>query len=123
MGMAPCSRRQDAVYDEFGNITGVIPKWTDGSADHIAVELHSSAWRFDPACSCDTSDYPTIVYAATNVPLTTTGTATLSVPAENNGAYYLTIKHRNSIETTSALPVDFSGATINYAFTPAFTGF
>ena len=122
-GYGTMFQAQDAVYDEFGNITGVIPKWTDGSADHIAVELHSSAWRFDPACSCDTSDYPTIVYAATNVPLTTTGTATLSVPAENNGAYYLTIRHRNSIETTSALPVDFSGATINYAFTPASQAF
>ena len=122
-GYGTMFQAQDAVYDEFGNITGVIPKWTDGSADHIAVELHSSAWRFDPACSCDTSDYPTIVYAASGVPLTTTGTVTLSVPAENNGAYYLTIRHRNSIETTSALPVDFSGATINYAFTPASQAF
>ena len=122
-GYGTMFQAQDALYDEFGNITGVIPKWTDGSADHISVELHSSIWRFDPACSCDTSDYPTIVYAATGVPLTTSGTATLSIPVENNGAYYLTIKHRNSLETTSALPVDFSGATINYDFTPASQAF
>ena len=37
-----------------------------------------------------------------------------------NGTYYLTIKQRNHLETVSALPVSFSGATITYAF-DAFT--
>jgi hypothetical protein len=30
--------------------------------------------------------------------------------------YYITVTHRNSIETTSAIPVDFSGAVISYSF-------
>ena len=37
-----------------------------------------------------------------------------------NGSYYLTIKHRNSIETVSANPVSFSGSTVSQSFaTPA----
>lgn len=107
---------QEAIYDEEGNILGVEPKWPDGSADHITVELHSSLWLYDPVCICDTSDYPTIIFTSADVLLSTFGTATVSIPSEHNGSYYLTIRHRNSIETTSALPVDFSVSSINYAF-------
>jgi hypothetical protein len=107
---------KDVVYDNLGNVLGVAPKWTDGSADHITVQLHLSTTHYDADCGCQVSDYPTIAYAVTGVPLSTTGTATVSVPAAYSGSYYLTIKHRNSIETTSALPVSFSGTTINYAF-------
>ena len=122
-GYGTMFQAKDVVYDGEGNVTGVVPKWIDGSADHITVQLHSSLWKYDPACSCDTSDYPTIVFTATDVPLSTTGTATLNIPAVDNGSYYLTILHRNSVETTSALPVDFSGTVINYAFTPASQAF
>jgi len=108
---------KDVTRDLEGNITGVIPKWGDGIADQITVELHASTTHYDAGCSCQVSDYPTIVYSATNIPLSTTGTAIVSaIPPDNNGSYYLTIKQRNSIETTSALPVSFSGSTISYAF-------
>ncbi len=86
------------AFDEFG------AHWPAGVADHITVELHNSA------------TYATIEYTAPDVELSITGTATVSTPGDKNGSYYLTIKHRNSIETTSALPVDFSGAIISYAF-------
>ena len=81
-----------------------VPKWPTGVADHITVELHNAAI------------YGTIEYSAPDVALSTNGTAFVTTPGDKNGVYYLTIKHRNSIETTSALPVDFSGATISYAF-------
>ena len=80
------------------------PYWKDGSVDHFAVELHPS------------DDYATVIYASTNVPLSTTGTATVSIPGAYNGSYYLTIKQRNHLETVSALPVSFAGTTISYAF-------
>jgi hypothetical protein len=80
------------------------PQWPDGIADHINVELHSS------------SDYNVLIYSETDVELTTDGTAILEIPSEYSGSYYITIKHRNSIETISALPVSFSGNTINYSF-------
>ena len=86
------------AQDESGN------HFTGNTADHITVELHNSA------------TYSTIEYAATDIALSTAGTATFTVPANKSGSYYVTIKHRNSIETTSALPVNFSGTTISYTF-------
>mgnify|MGYP003801722623 FL=1 len=32
------------------------------------------------------------------------------------GSYYITVKHRNSVETTTSAAVSFSGTTINYSF-------
>jgi hypothetical protein len=49
--------------------------------------------------------------------LHTDGTATMQFPAAVNGnAWYVAVKHRNSIETWSANPVTFS-ATTSYDFT------
>jgi len=86
------------AYDEFG------PHWPAGIADHITVELH------------DAASYSTIIYSFNNIPLSTSGTATISVPATYNGSYYITIKHRNSLETTTSVPVSFGGSTINQSF-------
>jgi hypothetical protein len=83
---------------------GSGPHWPAGVADHITVELHSS------------TNYSTIIYSATNVPLSTTGAAVVSVPATYNASYYITVKHRNSIETTSASAISFAGNTINQSF-------
>jgi hypothetical protein len=41
----------------------------------------------------------------------------LKVPVSISGTYYLTIKHRNSIETTSASPLVISPHAISYDFT------
>lgn len=86
------------AYDDVGQ------HWDTGIADYITVELHNS----------------TIVYTATNVALSTAGLATIAVPGTFNGNYYITIKHRNSIQTTSASAVSFETNTINQSFlTPA----
>ena len=73
-------------------------------ADKITVELHNA------------SNYSTLVYSAPDIALTTTGQATLNVPSGNYGSYYLTVKHRNSVETTTAAPVYFAGGNIIYSF-------
>ena len=80
------------------------PQWPAGVADHIAVELHSA------------TTYNTIVYTASDISLSTTGTATIIMPATYGDSYYITVKHRNHIETTTATPVSFSGGNISYAF-------
>jgi len=87
-------KAQDENGDHF---TGTI-------ADQITVELHN------------TTNYATVEYSAGLVDLHTNGAATVSIPSAWSGSYYLTIKHRNSIEITSSLPVDFSGSTITYDF-------
>ncbi len=75
-----------------------------GNADQINIELHNS------------SDYSIIEHVATNVMLSTTGAASVTIPSELGGNYYITIRHRNSVETTSASPVSFAGAVTSYAF-------
>ncbi len=86
------------AYDDLG------PHWPAGVADHITIELHSA------------SSYSTIVYTISNVPLSTTGTATVVIPAAYAGSYYITVKHRNSLETTTASAVSFSGSVISQSF-------
>jgi hypothetical protein len=90
-------KAQDAGGDHF---PGTV-------ADKVTVELH------------DASQYSTVVYSAANVDLNTNGSASLMIPAVHSGSYYVTVKHRNSLETTTALPVSFSGSTITYNFSTA----
>ncbi len=84
------------------NATG--PQWPAGVADHITVELRSSA------------SYSTIIYDTNDVELNTSGTAIVSVPSGYGDSYYITIKHRNSIETTTAAPVSFAGSSVSQSF-------
>ena len=73
-------------------------------SDQITVELH------------DAANYANIVHTSSAVNLSTTGTATVIIPAAFNASYFITIKHRNSIETTTATAVSFAGLTINQSF-------
>jgi hypothetical protein len=96
-GAGTMNKAQDELGDHFPGTT----------ADQITIELH------------DATTYSTLVYSAINVNLSTSGTASVVIPASNSGSYYVTIKHRNSIETVSASPVSFAGGTISYAFDAA----
>jgi hypothetical protein len=51
-----------------------------------------------------------------DVALDVTGNATASIPSLYGGSYYITIRHRNSIQTVSATAVSFSSAIINQSF-------
>jgi hypothetical protein len=86
------------------NGASFVPKWGAGIADHVTIELHSS------------SGYATLVTSVANVALSTSGTVTFNLPATYNGNYYVTILHRNSLATVSAVPVSFSSATPQYDF-------
>jgi len=90
------------AYDDSGL------HWPVGVADHITVELH------------DATTYASIVYSATDVELLQDATATVVIPNSYNGTYYITVKHRNSLETVSANPVSFATSTVSQSFgTPA----
>lgn len=82
-------------------VTNQFPGTT---VDQVTIELH------------DASNYANIVYTAENVNLTESGNASVTIPYIHNGSYYISIKHRNSVETVSALPVSFAAGTINYSF-------
>lgn len=87
------------AMDEYGeHFIGEI-------ADHVTVELHSNAAPYQS------------VFTADNVNLMTDGTLNIhGIPEMLSGEYYIVVKHRNSIETWSALPIAFGGNNIDYDF-------
>ncbi|MBL7904696.1 MAG: hypothetical protein JNL22_06715 [Bacteroidales bacterium] len=80
------------------------PRYSEGIADVIDIELHSA------------TDYNVTEFAVQDAELLTIGLASIEVPSTLSGSYYITIKHRNSIETASAVPVSFAASEINYSF-------
>jgi len=93
----------NGTMKQAANETG-LPNWPVGIADKFTVELHNA------------SNYGLVEYTVHDVALTTMGTATLTIPLTYSGSYYITIRHRNSIQTCSATPVTFSGSTVSYTF-------
>ncbi len=91
---------------------GTTPKFTT-SADTVTIELH------------DATNYSTIVYRVCGVMMEPDGTlhnsgkSYVEIPGDYQGTYYLTIKSRNHIETTSASPVSFTNESVSYDFTSA----
>jgi PKD repeat protein len=92
----------NGIMNQAYNETG--PQFGNGVADKVSIELHNSA------------NYSLIEYAVPDVNLFTNGSMSVPVPPAFSGAYYITIRHRNSIETTTASPVSFAGGLINHAF-------
>lgn len=74
------------------------------TADLISIELH------------DAANYGLVLHTEQFVNLSTLGQASISLPGSLNGNYYITIKHRSSLETSSKLPVSFAGSLITYSF-------
>ncbi|MEI6695445.1 MAG: hypothetical protein WCO13_05195 [Bacteroidota bacterium] len=93
--------------DYVGSAT--VDKFSGTTVDTITVELH------------DATTYSTIVYKAYNVPLNQNGTASIIINNPNSyyGNYYITIKTRNHIETTTAAPVSFAASLVSYDFSNA----
>jgi hypothetical protein len=88
------------AMDEYG------PHFGTGIADQVTVEIRNA------------SDYSDIKFTAGPVEIATNGEIIVNtIPSTYSDSYYITIKHRNSIETTSAAPVSFAGSSINYDFT------
>lgn len=94
-GAGTMRKAQNAIGDQFPGTT----------ADQVTIELHNSA------------SYASIAYSVPNVNLTTAGTCTASIPGILSGSYYVTLRHRNTIETTTATPIAFTSTPINYNFT------
>jgi len=81
------------------NVNGTTPSTI---ADTITVQLYNSASQ-------------TLAYSATST-LNTNGVSNITYAGEvSGGSYYIVIKHRNSITTWSANPVQFSAST-SYSF-------
>jgi len=101
-----------AMLEGLYNGTGTMRQANDengahfgaGIADLIDIELHNSV------------NYNTVEHTAANIPLSTAGIASAVIPPSLSSSYYITIRHRNSIETTSANPVSFAAPVVTYFF-------
>lgn len=82
-------------------------QYSGSIADKITFELHNAL------------NYAVTAYSNTNVDVSTDGIASLSVPSNVQGSYYITVKHRNSLQATSASPISISGSPISYNFSTA----
>lgn len=87
-----------ACMDEYGY------KFGSSIADVIVVQLRNQ------------NNYNQIEFEASQMQLNLSGSASVSIPSGLTGSYYITVKHRNSIEITSAQPISFSPSTVNYSF-------
>uniref|UniRef100_UPI002CA40937 choice-of-anchor J domain-containing protein n=1 Tax=Lentimicrobium sp. TaxID=2034841 RepID=UPI002CA40937 len=96
------NQAQDVDQDE-----NIFNKFSGTTVDTLSVYLAEAdaPWAY--------------LFAAHEVNINTDGSMVISVPAAFSGSYYIVIDHHSSVETWSALPVDFSGTTIDYDFTTA----
>ncbi|MGV8113461.1 MAG: choice-of-anchor J domain-containing protein [Lentimicrobium sp.] len=96
------NQAQDVDEDE-----NIFNKFSGTTVDTLSVYLAEAdaPWAY--------------LFAAHEVNINTDGSMVISVPAAFPGSYYIVIDHHSSVETWSALPVDFSGTTIDYDFTTA----
>lgn len=98
----------EALYDGNGNMREVQDEngshFGSGIADLITIELHEAG------------NYSNIIHTVSAAELAVNGNASLQIPAQFDGIYYVTLKHRNSIEVTSATPIDFSADVIGVSF-------
>jgi len=87
------------AQDEFGDhFPGTI-------ADTMTFSLGRSVSPYD------------ILHQAHGTAIHTDGFGDVSVPSLFDASYFLVMIHRNSLETWSANPIDFSGQRITYRFT------
>lgn len=74
-------------------------------ADQVMIELHQAAFPHDLAAG------PVVVDIHQD------GTSSTGFSSTFGESYYIVVKHRNSVETWSAVPVSFGGGSVSYNFT------
>ncbi len=95
----------EGFYDIATNtMVSPLEEGPGGNCDYITVELHNAI------------NYSIVEYTAANVFIKRDGTISITLPSSYNGSYYLSIVHRNSINTVSGLPVPFVGGVVSYDF-------
>jgi hypothetical protein len=122
----PTIGADELISDRTLNLTLLLEGLYNGTTMNPAQDMDGNHWGATIAdiITVELRDDvdPTLVVASfTNKTLSTTGICTLAVPYSLGDLYYITVKHRNSIQTWSALPISFNQLTINYNFTTAAT--
>jgi hypothetical protein len=82
------------------------PQWGTNIADKVTLEIRSAS-------------APYAIIESVNANLLTNSEIKSYINCNNEGLYYIAIKHRNHLETWSADPVSFVNDTVSYNFTIA----
>ena len=136
---------------QVNSVTGDdIQSWTQPDQNHVTIQFSGASYFtlkasslltvkvipqgfYNSAGYLNSSDTIKVLLANSTTPYafvdsafavldSLTFSATVAWSTTPNGTYYIVIKHRNSIETWSALPIKFtSGAVVIYDFTDAQT--
>ena len=94
----------EALYKSSGTMISVS---NPSVCDTIIFELHNTV-------------APYVIEESKKVAINTTGNCTMTFPSTVFGKpFYLTVKHRSSLETWSAVPVLLNASTTSYDFTNA----
>ncbi len=99
----------EGLYDSGGAMKTALdlngqPVFGSGNADQVTIELRSA------------SNFSNILYKREFVLLSTNGEVSFIVPGNMTASYYLSIRHHNSLLTTSAAPVSFGSTNVSYNF-------
>lgn len=113
------------VCNAIVNIKCFIEGYWDGVSAMVSVLANQGVVNTSTACDSITlelhdinSPYSTLY--TTQALLNQDGTASfVFASAVTPGNYYFVVKHRNALQTWSALPIVFNGSTVNYDFTTA----
>ncbi|MEI8203445.1 MAG: MBG domain-containing protein [Bacteroidota bacterium] len=84
----------------------IFAKYGAGIAERIQVDLFE-----------EQAPYHAVGFSSGEVNLTTHGYATVGIPVNLNGNYFIRIRTRNHLETWSAMAISFNAANIVYDFT------
>ncbi len=90
---------------DFNESDGLFDKFPGTIADMITIELH------------DPNNYGTSVHVTEDIDLNQDGTASFFIEEAVSGDYYLTVRHRNHLETVSASTLNFDQDEVSYDFT------
>ena len=82
------------------------PQWGTNIADKVTLEIRNAS-------------APYAIIESVNANLLTNSEIKSYINCNNEGLYYIAIKHRNHLETWSADPVSFANDTVSYNFTIA----
>ncbi len=97
----------------YNTAKGRLNKARDINADKYPGNIADLA----TVCLADSSPPYEILQTFTNVPFDTNGIASLTIPQTFTTTSYIIIKHRNSLETWSMVPVAVDSLMIRYDFT------
>lgn len=116
--------QQPYILLKILNLKAFIEGFYAGAGQMLAVLYNNDPFMYSPN-ACDsimvelhTSFSPYDLVASVSILLHTDGSATAIFPSSLvNNSYYIVLRHRNTLETWSKVPLLFNAPTVSFDFT------